>query len=522
MGNVASFVIIWTMFFVVNFSNAQEIHTQANAASIDNESNSITGWGGNLLTTSESNDFYSGSHSIKFEAPTNGWYRGEYIFSTTPGEQYEISIYAKSSSSTGPGFYWDGFNETSSISIGTNWTEYTTIRTASGTSGTIWVYTGVPAVTGNSVLIDHVSITPLNNLALNKPTMQSSVYGGLTSDLAVDGNTNGDFHTHTQEDLNPFWRVDLQNPYNIGDVRIFNRSSSSQSVLDRLVGFKLYIGNTDSTNPNDYMEIMTLDGSLEQSSGNTGTTGRYVMIYGAGLNEFLSLAEVQVYESGGPDTQSPISPNLSSTGQTDTTADLSWSSATDNIGVTGYKIFKDGIVETTLANVSTYQVIGLTASTAYSFTVSALDAAGNESPVSNAVSITTDASSGGGGGGSSVWTEANSVASYSGDVAVGTASVPTGYKMAIDGKLITEEVKVQLSGNWPDYVFKEDYALPTLEEIQKYIKEKGHLPNIPSAEEVKDHGMELGEMNRLLLEKIEELTLYILQLKEEINLLKNK
>jgi len=107
-------------------------------------------------------------------------------------------------------------------------------------------------------------------------------------------------------------------------------------------------------------------------------------------------------------------------------------------------------------------------------------------------------------------------------VAVGTASVPTGYKMAIDGKLITEEVKVQVSGNWPDYVFKEDYPLLSLEEIQKHIQEKGHLPNMPSAKEVEANGVELGEMNKLLLEKIEELTLYILEQQKEINKLKAK
>ncbi len=220
--------------------------------------------------------------------------------------------------------------------------------------------------------------------------------------------------------------------------------------------------------------------------------------------------------SGPFDTQSPTAPTLSSTAQTDTTVDLSWSGATDNVGVTGYKIFKDGALEATLGNVNTYQVTGLVASTAYNFTAAALDAAGNESVVSNAVSITTNSSGGGSsGGGSSVWSEASSVASYAGDVGVGTSTVPNGYKMAIDGKLITEEVKVQLSGNWPDYVFAKDYDLPSLEEIQKHIKEKGHLPNIPSAKEVEENGIQLGEMNRLLLEKIEELTLYLLELKKE-------
>ncbi|MEX0272816.1 MAG: fibronectin type III domain-containing protein, partial [Flavobacteriaceae bacterium] len=222
----------------------------------------------------------------------------------------------------------------------------------------------------------------------------------------------------------------------------------------------------------------------------------------------------QSASSGGGDTQSPTAPALSSTGQTQTTADLSWSGATDNIGVAGYKVFKDGTLETTLGNITTYQVTGLTASTTYSFTVTALDAAGNESAPSNSVSVTTDSTSGRGGG-TSIWSESGTTASYSGEVAVGLATVPTGYKMAIDGKLVTEEVRVELSDSWPDYVFQEGYDLPTLEEIQRHIKEKGHLPNIPSAQEVEVNGIEVGKMNRLLLEKIEELMLHTIQLNEQ-------
>ena len=214
------------------------------------------------------------------------------------------------------------------------------------------------------------------------------------------------------------------------------------------------------------------------------------------------------------DTQAPTVPTLVSTGQSQTTADLSWSGATDNIGVTGYKIFKDGSLEVTLGNVGSYQVTGLTAETSYSFSATALDAAGNESAISNTVSVTTDSSSGGGGG-SSVWTESGSTASYSGDVAIGTSSVPTGYKLAVDGNIRTREIRVD-QDVWPDYVFEVGYNLPSLQEIQEYISKNGHLPNIPSAKEVEINGVELGEMNKLLLEKIEELTLYILQQEKRI------
>lgn len=237
------------------------------------------------------------------------------------------------------------------------------------------------------------------------------------------------------------------------------------------------------------------------------------------FSKALSATEIQnIYNdltSSGSDTQAPIAPALTSGSYTDTTLNLSWSGATDNIGVTGYRVYKNGVLETTLGNVGTYQVTGLTASTGYNFNVSALDASGNESVFSNQVSITTNATSGGGGT-SSVWTENSGVVSYTGDVAVGTASVPAGYKLAVEGKIRTREVRVD-QDNWPDYVFSKDHKLPTLEEIEQYIMAKGHLPNMPSASEVETNGIALGEMNRLLLEKIEELTLYILQQEEVLS-----
>ncbi|WP_272151286.1 hypothetical protein [Tenacibaculum aiptasiae] len=111
----------------------------------------------------------------------------------------------------------------------------------------------------------------------------------------------------------------------------------------------------------------------------------------------------------------------------------------------------------------------------------------------------------------------------SGNVGIGTTTIPSSYKLAIAGKTITEEVKVQLQTNWPDYVFSKEYELPTLKEIERHIEEKGHLPNIPSASEVKENkGIELGKMNAKLLQKIEELTLYTIQQEKEIETLKNQ
>jgi len=100
-----------------------------------------------------------------------------------------------------------------------------------------------------------------------------------------------------------------------------------------------------------------------------------------------------------------------------------------------------------------------------------------------------------------------------GYVGIGTTSPDS--ELAVNGNIHAKEVKVDLIG-WPDYVFNEDYNLPALEEVEKYIKEKGHLINIPSAQEVEENGIQLGEMNKLLLEKIEELMLYTISQEKKL------
>jgi hypothetical protein len=109
-----------------------------------------------------------------------------------------------------------------------------------------------------------------------------------------------------------------------------------------------------------------------------------------------------------------------------------------------------------------------------------------------------------------------------GSVRIGNVAVPGGYKFAINGKMICEEVKVKLaSTGWPDYVFADNYQLKSLQEIEKFIIQNKHLPNIPSAAEVEKNGIEIGDMQKRMMEKIEELTLYVIELEKKINELKN-
>jgi hypothetical protein len=101
---------------------------------------------------------------------------------------------------------------------------------------------------------------------------------------------------------------------------------------------------------------------------------------------------------------------------------------------------------------------------------------------------------------------------------LGTAD---GYKLTVTGKIICEELKVELTANWPDYVFADEYQLKPLYELKSFIETNHHLPNIPTAIDVEKEGFEVGEMNRKLLEKVEELTLYVIALQEQIDQLKS-
>ncbi|MES2774020.1 MAG: hypothetical protein V4722_07535 [Bacteroidota bacterium] len=109
-----------------------------------------------------------------------------------------------------------------------------------------------------------------------------------------------------------------------------------------------------------------------------------------------------------------------------------------------------------------------------------------------------------------------------GNVMIGDGTPAAGYELSVNGRIICEEAKVQLKTAWPDYVFAPSYQKPTLYSIEKFIKKNKHLPNIPNAATIEKDGLELGDMQKRLMEKVEELTLYMIELKKENDQLKKQ
>lgn len=116
--------------------------------------------------------------------------------------------------------------------------------------------------------------------------------------------------------------------------------------------------------------------------------------------------------------------------------------------------------------------------------------------------------------------------SFPDGVIIGNSSttIPAGstYKLAVSGGILTEKVRVATNGTafWADYVFDKSFRLKPLKEVEKFIKVNKHLPDVPSTADVTSNGIDLAETQAILLQKIEELTLYVIQQQKEIEKLK--
>ncbi|MFD1631683.1 hypothetical protein [Pseudopedobacter beijingensis] len=109
-------------------------------------------------------------------------------------------------------------------------------------------------------------------------------------------------------------------------------------------------------------------------------------------------------------------------------------------------------------------------------------------------------------------------AGSNGNVGIGTRNPDE--KLTVNGKIHAKEIKVDINIPVPDYVFSKDYKLASLYEVKEFVDKNNHLPEIPSGKEIEKNGIVLGELNMLLLKKIEELTLHMIQMKEELDELK--
>lgn len=109
-----------------------------------------------------------------------------------------------------------------------------------------------------------------------------------------------------------------------------------------------------------------------------------------------------------------------------------------------------------------------------------------------------------------------------GAVRIGNVTTPAGYKLYVETGILTEKVKVAVKSsiNWADYVFATDYKLMPLEEVEAFILSNKHLPGLSSTAELQKDGLDLGAMQAKQMEKIEELTLYLIQMKKELDQLK--
>ncbi|WP_410772140.1 fibronectin type III domain-containing protein [Fontibacillus sp. BL9] len=232
-------------------------------------------------------------------------------------------------------------------------------------------------------MMPSMSVKATTNIALNKSATASSTEdSGKIPAMAFDGNSSTRWSSQYSD---PQWiSVDLGEISNVNGVMLdwetaYAKSYQIQTSLDNNHWETVY--STSSGN-----------GGIDSISFET-KSARYVRMYGTqrGTQYGYSLWNFEVYAAGGTsDTTSPSAPaNLAVSSVTDTTVSLTWTASTDNAGVTGYDIYRDSTVVGSSIITTSYIVAGLTAGTAYSFTVKAKDASGNVSAASNALSVTT-------------------------------------------------------------------------------------------------------------------------------------
>ncbi|MEV8373108.1 discoidin domain-containing protein [Kribbella sp. NPDC056861] len=239
-------------------------------------------------------------------------------------------------------------------------------------------------------------------LSQQKPVLTSSnESSALSGDKAVDGSSTTRWGS--AEGIDPQWiSVDLGQPATVNRVKLKWEAAYGKAYRIET--------STDGTNFTTIKTVTNGNGGTDDLTG-LGGNGRYVRLVGTqrATAYGYSLFELEVYgtTASSGDTQGPTVPTgLAASGITATSANLSWTASTDNVGVSGYDVLRNGAVVGSAATTQ-YNDTGLTASTAYQYTVKAKDLAGNTSAASSAITVTTSA---GGGTGSFVLAAAGDIA----------------------------------------------------------------------------------------------------------------
>ncbi len=492
--------ILYALTVLLIFSlslQAQNLYTASNAASATNEANSTTGFSGAGAITSSTTTPQTGNWAIRVLSTASGGRDARTSFTAVVGTVYNITIWARRGSpNNNPAFAnWTGFSGfTTTLINSTNWTQYNWTLTATGTNPVMVAYAApIGSAEGMEIFIDGISITAQG--------------GGGGDTQAPTAPTNLAASNVQSTTLTLTWTASTDN-VGVTNYNIYRNNNYIASTGNSTPTFNV-TGLTASTAYSFFVRALDAAGNLSPVSNTINVT--------------------TTSGGGGGDTQAPTAPtNLAASNVASTSLTLNWTGSTDNIGVTNYNIYQNNTFLTSTGGPSTsYNVTGLTASTAYSFFVRALDAAGNISTPSNTINVTT--TSGGGGGGGTPYTTDNANLSTidwqaqnfyaSGYVGIGT-SANTNFRLSVNGNIRAKEVIVQ--SGWSDFVFEDSYKLMSIPEVEKFINENGHLKGIPTASAVKENGVGLSEINTLLLQKIEEMTLYIIDLDKRINKLEKE
>ncbi len=568
----------WLFMVVATITNAQNLHNSPNAASIEEEAFSTTGWNGNAIIEADSSTSYHGDYSLRFVVNGSGR-EARYTFTAVPGEVYNISIWARrTANSQSPAFAnWTGFTGASTQVINNlNWTEYTFTVTANITNPIIRVFAGpIGAATGREVFIDAVSIMPQTPADNDPPTPPSSLTSSeVTSDsfiltwnassdnigvssyiVSQDSNTINNVNapdtslliTGLTENTTYLYTVTAQDeagnfslpseeltvttleilpdtiPPSIPSGLVANNITQSSLTLSwspssddtGVTGYYVYVDSvlTDSVAGN--LTTINITSLLDSTTYVFAVSARDAAQNVSELSDTLEVTTLEIVVDNVP----PTSPGgLIASDITTTSFTISWDASSDNIAVTGYYYYLDSVLrDSTASDVMTATLSGLASDSSYTAGVRARDAAGNVSDLSQ-VQVRTLQSTG-----VIIYTSENANLPFvdwqaknltvSGKAGIGTPANED-YALSVNGTVRSKEIIVE--SGWSDFVFEDGYYLPTLEEVEAYIEANGHLKDIPSAAEVKANGIGLARMNTLLLQKIEEITLYIIEANKKI------